>query len=55
METGTVSGLTTPKATASSPVRMGKTFLYISRAIQRGGFRSLQEGQSVQFDVVRGP
>jgi CspA family cold shock protein len=24
-------------------------------AIQSGGFRSLQEGQSVQFNVVKGP
>jgi hypothetical protein len=24
-------------------------------AIQAGGFRSLQEGQAVQFDVVKGP
>jgi len=24
-------------------------------AIQAGGFRSLQEGQTVQFDVTKGP
>ena len=24
-------------------------------AIQAGGFRSLQEGQQVQFDVTKGP
>jgi CspA family cold shock protein len=24
-------------------------------AIQAGGFRSLQEGQTVQFNVVKGP
>jgi CspA family cold shock protein len=29
-------------------------FVHFS-AIQSGGFRSLQEGQSVQFDVVKGP
>ena len=29
-------------------------FVHFS-AIQAGGFRSLQEGQQVQFDVVKGP
>jgi CspA family cold shock protein len=29
-------------------------FVHFS-AIQAGGFRSLQEGQGVQFDVVKGP
>ena len=29
-------------------------FVHFS-AIQSGGFRSLQEGQQVQFDVVKGP
>ena len=29
-------------------------FVHFS-AIQAGGFRSLQEGQAVQFDVVKGP
>lgn len=29
-------------------------FVHFS-AIQGGGFRSLQEGQSVQFDVTKGP
>jgi CspA family cold shock protein len=32
----------------------GDVFVHFS-AIQSGGFRSLQEGQAVQFDVVRGP
>ena len=29
-------------------------FVHFS-AIQAGGFKSLQEGQKVQFDVVKGP
>jgi CspA family cold shock protein len=29
-------------------------FVHFS-AIQAGGFRSLQEGQTVQFDVTKGP
>jgi CspA family cold shock protein len=32
----------------------GDVFVHFS-AIQSGGFRSLQEGQTVQFDVVQGP
>ena len=32
----------------------GDVFVHFS-AIQSGGFRSLQEGQQVQFDVVKGP
>ena len=31
-----------------------EVFVHFS-AIQAGGFRSLQEGQSVQFDVTKGP
>jgi CspA family cold shock protein len=32
----------------------GDVFVHFS-AIQSTGFRSLQEGQAVQFDVVQGP
>ena len=32
----------------------GDVFVHFS-AIQSSGFRSLQEGQPVQFDVVQGP
>jgi cold shock protein len=32
----------------------GDVFVHFS-AIQSGGFRSLQEGQPVQFEVVQGP
>jgi cold shock protein len=32
----------------------GDLFVHFS-AIEAGGFRSLQEGQQVQFDVVKGP
>jgi len=29
--------------------------LCISSAIQAGGFKSVQEGQAVEFDVTKGP
>jgi CspA family cold shock protein len=32
----------------------GDVFVHFS-AIQSGGFRSLQEGQAVEFEVVQGP
>jgi cold shock protein len=32
-----------------------ETFLCISSAIQAGGFKSVQEGQVVEFDVTKGP
>ena len=32
----------------------GDVFVHFS-AIQAGGFRSLQEGQTVQFEVTKGP
>ena len=32
----------------------GDVFVHFS-AIQAGGFRSLPEGQTVQFDVTKGP
>jgi len=47
--------LTTPKATALSAVRTAKMFSYTSRLSRAAGFRSLQEGQAVQFDVTKGP
>jgi cold shock protein len=30
-------------------------FVHFSAIKSNGGFRSLQEGQAVQFDVVKGP
>ena len=30
-------------------------FILVTPAIQAGGFRSLQEGQQVQFEVTKGP
>jgi CspA family cold shock protein len=34
--------------------RFAAVFVHFS-AIQAGGFRSLQEGQAVQFEVTKGP
>ena len=39
----------------SSAGRMGRTFSSITLPSRPGGFRSLQEGQTVQFNVVKGP
>jgi cold shock protein len=33
----------------------GRVDLYLLSAIQAGGFKSLQEDQTVQFDVTKGP
>jgi len=62
------SGTSSPKARPSATSRGSdaKGYGFISRqsgedvfvhfsAIQAGGFRSLQEGQSVEFDVTKGP
>jgi len=40
---------------ALSAVRMAKTFSCISPRFRLAAFRSLQEGQTVQFDVTKGP
>jgi CspA family cold shock protein len=34
---------------------MAKTFFVHFSAIQAGGFKSLQEGQKVEFEVTKGP
>jgi len=53
MEQGTVKCLTTPKLWLISRQNGEDVFVHFS-AIQAGGFRSLQEGQAVQFDVTKG-
>lgn len=56
MEKGTVKWFNDAKGYGfiSRDSGQGDVFVHFS-AIQSGGFRSLQEGQQVQFDVVQGP
>lgn len=56
MEKGTVKWFNDAKGYGflSRDSGEGDVFVHFS-AIQSGGFRSLQEGQPVQFDVVQGP
>ena len=56
MEKGTVKWFNDAKGYGfiSRDSGQGDVFVHFS-AIQSGGFRSLQEGQPVQFDVVQGP
>jgi len=41
-----------PRGLASSAVKTAKTFAHYS-AITSSGFKSLQEGQAVQFNVIK--
>ncbi len=56
MEKGTVKWFNDAKGYGfiSREEGQGDVFVH-SSAIEAGGFRSLQEGQQVQFDVVKGP
>ena len=56
MERGTVKWFNDAKGYGfiSRDSGQGDVFVHFS-AIQSNGFRSLQEGQPVQFDVVQGP
>ena len=56
MEQGTVKWFNDAKGYGfiSRDSGEGDVFVHFS-AIQSTGFRSLQEGQAVQFDVVQGP
>ena len=56
MEKGTVKWFNDAKGYGfiSRDSGQGDVFVHFS-AIQSSGFRSLQEGQQVQFDVVKGP
>ncbi len=56
MEKGTVKWFNDAKGYGfiSRDSGEGDVFVHFS-AIQSGGFRSLQEGQPVQFEVVAGP
>jgi CspA family cold shock protein len=55
MEQGTVKWFNDGKGYGFISRQNGEdVFVHLS-AIQAGGFRSLQEGQAVQFDVTKGP
>jgi cold shock protein len=49
------SCLTTPRDYGFISRQTGEDVFVHFSAIQGGGFRSLQGGQSVQFDVTKGP
>jgi len=55
METGTVKWFNDAKGYGFLSRQNGEDVFVHFSAIQSSGFRSLQEGQSVQFDVVKGP
>jgi cold shock protein len=55
METGTVKWFNDAKGYGFISRQNGEEVFVHFSAIQANGFRSLQEGQQVQFDVVKGP
>ena len=55
METGTVKWFNDAKGYGFISRQNGEDVFVHFSAIQASGFRSLQEGQQVQFDVVKGP
>jgi CspA family cold shock protein len=55
MEQGTVKWFNDAKGYGFISRQNGEDVFVHFSAIQSGGFRSLQEGQAVQFDVVKGP
>jgi CspA family cold shock protein len=54
-ETGTVKWFNDAKGYGFISRQSGEDVFVHFSAIQAGGFRSLQEGQAVQFDVTKGP
>src|SRR4029077_5451635 len=54
-EQGTVKGFNDAKGYGFISRQSGEDVFVHFSAIQAGGFRSLQEGQSVEFDVTKGP
>jgi CspA family cold shock protein len=55
MEQGTVKWFNDAKGYGFISRQSGEDVFVHFSAIQAGGFRSLQEGQAVQFDVTKGP
>ena len=54
-ETGTVKWFNAGKGFGFIARENGEDVFVHFSAIQAGGFRSLQEGQTVEFDVTKGP
>ncbi len=54
MVTGTVKWFSTEKGYGFISVEGGKDVFVHYSAIQSDGFRSLEEGQQVQFEIVEG-
>src|SRR6202020_2004312 len=55
MEQGTVKWFNDAKRFVSISRQSGEDFFVHYSAINSNGFKSLQEGQAVQFNVVKGP
>jgi CspA family cold shock protein len=55
METGTVKWFNDAKGYGFISHQNGEDVFVHFSAIQAGGFRCLQEGQTVRFDVTKGP
>jgi CspA family cold shock protein len=55
MEQGTVKWFNDAKGFGFISRQNGEDVFVHFSAIQSNGFRSLQEGQAVQFDVAKGP
>ena len=55
MEQGTVKWFNDAKGYGFLSRQGGEDVFVHFSAIQSNGFRSLQEGQAVQFEVVKGP
>jgi cold shock protein len=55
MEKGTVKWFNEAKGYGFISRDSGEDVFVHFSSIQGGGFRSLQEGQAVEFEVVRGP